>query len=152
MNRRRIALALLIALACPILALLVMSVMSQPPKNLGVRNGSLAPCPGTPNCVSSTAERESQRVAPLHYEGNRAAAMQRLAEVIGSFPRTRIVEQTDNYLRAEFTSLIFRFVDDVEFLAGDDGRIDVRSASRVGHSDLGVNRRRVEAIRARYER
>ncbi len=74
--------------------------------------------------------------------------MSRLKKVILSKPRTSIIEEKPNYLRAEFTSRIFRFVDDVEFLFDDSLKyIHVRSASRIGRSDLGVNRKRIEEIR-----
>ena len=71
-----------------------------------------------------------------------------LLEILASEPRVRVVEQQERYLRAEFTSLVFRFVDDVEFLIGER-QIDVRSASRIGHSDFGVNRKRIEHLRRR---
>ena len=151
MNWQRIGILLAVVILFPILALAVLSALSRRPENLGARDGALAPCPDRPNCVSSTATTESQRVDPLNFDGDAAAAMQRLADIVGAFPRVRIVAQTKTYLHAEFTSATFRFIDDVEFLAHPaEGRIDVRSASRVGHSDLGVNRRRVEAIRDRY--
>ncbi len=152
MNRKRILVGLTVAVAvAPFVSLAVLSFMSRAPNNLGIRDGRLAACPASPNCVSSTADNDRQRIAPLSFEGTAADAIAQLAEVMASFPRARVVEQTETYLRAEFTSAVFRFVDDVEFLAHEtDGRIDVRSASRVGYSDFGVNRRRVESIRVRF--
>ena len=121
------------------------------PANLGVRQGRLAPCPASPNCVSSLADDDVHRVAPLPLSGAAAMAIDRLAGIVRSLPRTSVVAATESYLHAEFRSAVFRFVDDVEFLADESaGVIHVRSASRVGTSDLGVNRRRIEALRARW--
>ena len=79
---------------------------------------------------------------------NRVEAKQRLREIVGSLPRTRLVEEDEVYLHYEFTSLVLRFVDDVEFLFDDETKtIHFRSASRTGYSDFGVNRRRMEEIR-----
>ena len=114
---------------------------------------ALAACPDTPNCVSSQATDGAHAVAPLRYRANAADAMQRLRAIVGGLPRTRVVSATDYYLHVEFTSAILRFVDDVEFRVDASQRlIHVRSASRVGHYDFGVNRRRVEAIRQAFNR
>ncbi len=132
-------------------ALFLVGCQGARPADLGARNGRLAPCPDTPNCVSSQAADDGHRVAPLPYTGSREEAIARLAAAVRSFPRAGIVTGTDGYLRAEFTSVLFRFVDDVEFLADDDAKvIHIRSASRIGRSDLGVNRKRVEAVRAKW--
>ncbi len=80
--------------------------------------------------------------------GSPAETRARLLAILTQAPRVRVVQQEDNYLRAEFTSRLLRFVDDVEFLLGERG-IEVRSASRLGHSDFGVNRERVEQLRQR---
>ena len=143
-----IALAALLVLAAGAVALALLSLLSKPPANLGASGGRLAPCPGSPNCVSSQAEDEAHRVDPVAFEGEPEEAWARLRAVLEVWPRTRVVTATPTYLHAECTSLVFRFVDDVEFLLDHDARvIHVRSASRAGHSDLGANRRRVEAIR-----
>ena len=121
------------------------------PASLGARQGRLAPCPSSPNCVSSQAGDEVHRVAPIPFTGTAGAAIGRLTQIVRSLPRSSVITSTEDYLRAEFRSAVFRFVDDVEFLVDEpSGVIHVRSASRVGSSDLGVNRRRVEAIRARW--
>lgn len=121
------------------------------PAGLGAREGRLAPCPSTPNCVSSQAGNDVHQIAPLPFSGPAATAIGRIAEIVRTLPRTSVITATGNYLHAEFRSAIFRFVDDVEFLADESaGVIQVRSASRVGSGDLGVNRKRVEAIRARW--
>jgi uncharacterized protein (DUF1499 family) len=119
---------------------------------IGVAGGRLAPCPDSPNCVSSQSEDKGHAVAPLRYEGAAEAAMQGLVGVIRGMRGARIEMSQERYIHAEFTSFLFRFVDDVEFLLDDGSKtIHVRSASRVGYSDLGVNRRRVEAIRSRFD-
>jgi uncharacterized protein (DUF1499 family) len=118
------------------------------PTTLGVRDGRLAPCPASPNCVSSQDPDDAHHVDALTFTGAAATAMGRLAGILRSLPRASVVATTETYLHAEFRSAIFRFVDDVEFLADEDaGVIHIRSASRVGRSDLGVNRKRVETIR-----
>jgi uncharacterized protein (DUF1499 family) len=123
-------------------------LMARRPPNLGINGGRLAPCPDKPNCVCTQACDERHRIEPLTYAGTAEEAMARLRAVLTTRPRVRIVTQTDTYLHAECTSLIFRFVDDVEFLIDHAAKvIHFRSASRVGHSDLGVNRRRMEEIR-----
>jgi uncharacterized protein (DUF1499 family) len=123
------------------------------PKNLGATDGRLANCPDSPNCVCSQETRPSHGIAALAYEGEGSAAFSRLADVLKSWPRTKIITQTDNYMHVEFTTRIMRFVDDVEFLLAEDEKvIHVRSASRVGYSDLGTNRKRVEAVRASFAR
>lgn len=110
---------------------------------------SLAPCPSRPNCVSSLAADAGHRVEPFALRVPMERAWPQLRDAVASLPRTRIVESGDGYLRAEATSRLFRFVDDLEVLrVPGSARIDVRSASRVGYSDVGVNRARVESLRA----
>ena len=114
--------------------------------------GALAACPDTPNCVSSRATDSAHAIAPLRYTTIPTDAMRRLRQVIGDMPRTRVVTATDDYLHVEFTSAVLRFVDDVEFqLDATAPHIHVRSASRVGRYDFGVNRKRVETIRLAFE-
>ena len=91
-----------------------------------------------------------QRVAPLRYAGDPAPARARLREVLNGMAQVRIVQSTEDYLHAEFRSAVFGFVDDVEFYFNPPGMIQVRSASRTGYDDFGVNRERVETIRALF--
>jgi len=124
------------------------------PDNLGVKQGKLAQCPSTPNCVSSQRENPEHYIAPLVYQqSNVSETMTKLKEAISNQPRTQIIAQSDNYLYAQFTSRWFGFVDDVEFYFNPDqpGVIEVRSASRLGESDLGVNRQRIEMLREYLE-
>jgi uncharacterized protein (DUF1499 family) len=109
---------------------------------------TLSPCPKTPNCVSSLEKGDEHYIEPIHFSGAAVAAQANLLAIIESLKRARVVEVEVGYIHAEFTSAILRFVDDVEFYFDERQKvIQVRSASRVGYSDLGVNRRRVDTIR-----
>jgi uncharacterized protein (DUF1499 family) len=109
----------------------------------------LDPCPSSPNCVSTQGQDEGHSMAPFRYRKSRAEAKEALKEVIRSLPRTTLVEEDESYLHYEFTSLLLRFVDDVEFVFDDETKtIHFRSASRTGYGDLGVNRARMEQVRA----
>ncbi len=122
------------------------------PSMLGVKEGKFAPCPGSPNCVSTQAQDDKHRIDPIRYTGTMEQAKQRLIQVISSMRRAKVITDTGDYIHAEFTSRLFRFVDDVEFSFDDTNKlINFRSASRKGYSDLGVNRKRMEEIRKRYE-
>jgi uncharacterized protein (DUF1499 family) len=124
--------------------------------NLGVNNSKLTPCPKTPNCVSSQAHDEEHYIEPIRFEGTQQEAHDRLLQIIESEKRTQILTDQENYIRVEFTSALFRFVDDVEFYFPEEQVdvkvIHVRSASRVGYSDLGANRKRIERIRSKFQR
>ena len=112
----------------------------------------LAPCPASPNCVSTKAQDEGHAIAPFRYQKTRAEAKEALKAITRTLPRTKLVEEDESYLHYEFTSLLLRFVDDVEFLFDDEAKIiHFRSASRTGYGDLGVNRRRMEEMRALVE-
>ncbi|MRR38128.1 DUF1499 domain-containing protein [bacterium] len=121
------------------------------PGHLGVKDGMLSACPGSPNCVSTQAVDAKHRIEPLQYQGSKDDAVKKLTGVISSMKRSRIVTSSDSYIHTEFTSALFRFVDDVEFFFDDKEKIiHFRSASRLGYSDLGVNRKRMEEIRRRF--
>ena len=112
----------------------------------------LSPCPSSPNCVSSLATDRKHAIEPLRYTGSRAKARQRLMKILGKLKRTRVIVADSEYIRVEFRSVMFNFVDDVEFLFGDDKNvIHVKSASRVGYYDFGANRKRVEQIRSIFD-
>jgi uncharacterized protein (DUF1499 family) len=122
------------------------------PDTLGVTDGRLTPCKPSPNCVSSQAERSDavHYIAPIVAGANPDETFARLKHLILATANARIVTETPDYLYAEYSSRVFGFVDDVEFrLDARAGVIDVRSASRLGYSDLGVNRDRIEGMRAR---
>ncbi len=116
----------------------------------GLRDGRLADCPRSPNCVCSEASDPGHRIAPLALAVSPEEAWRDLVEVLEGWPGARIVRRDAAYLHAECRTRLLRFVDDVEFqLLPEAGLVAVRSASRLGWSDLGANRARVEAIRAR---
>lgn len=111
----------------------------------------ITPCPNSPNCVSSMDQFPDHKVEPLRYKTSADEAIAKLRKIVEAMPRANIVQSSPHYLRVEVKSAIFRFVDDLELLAGEGpGVIHIRSASRVGYWDLGVNRRRVERIRAEF--
>ena len=114
-------------------------------------NDRLSPCPESPNCVSSLSEDKSHYVEPLTYKATLEEAREKLISVMNAMKRSEIVTAKMNYIHATFKSALFDFVDDVEFSFDDQRKvIDVRSASRTGYSDLGVNRKRVEEIRKKF--
>ena len=115
------------------------------PNNLGVKDGKLASCPGSPNCVNSQSQNPQSKIDPLP-----PVAIADLRQVIENMEGSAVIETTSNYLYAEFKSQLMGYVDDVEFYFNPQENVThVRSASRLGKSDLGVNRQRVEAIRSK---
>jgi uncharacterized protein (DUF1499 family) len=138
----------LILLAC---ALMLLHCTGTKNMKLGVSNGKLLPCPASSNCVCSQSAVEDHYIEPLTYDGTANEAKRKLVAVIHSMERAKIAKETDDYIHAEFTSALLRFVDDVEFYFPADERvIQVRSASRVGYYDFGVNRKRLEKIRSEF--
>ncbi|NEQ29597.1 MAG: DUF1499 domain-containing protein [Leptolyngbya sp. SIO4C5] len=132
------------------------SFSGERPSSLGVKEGQLAACPDSPNCVNSQATDSEHSIAPLRYDSASSTpseAIARLKSIIQAMDRTKIVKESSDYLYAEFTSQLMGFVDDVEFFApAGESVVHVRSASRLGKSDLGVNRKRIEAIRQQFTR
>jgi uncharacterized protein (DUF1499 family) len=123
---------------------------STKPNSLGMATGQLLACPNTPNCVNSQSLDAEHGIAPLAFNSSPEDAFKALKTVVKSFKQSKVEQETDNYLYAEFTIPVVGFVDDVEFLLDKDAKvIHVRSASRLGESDLGVNRKRIETIRAK---
>lgn len=140
--------------AAVILAVVMLAscaIMEREPR-IGIKSGRLTACPSSPNCVCSDAEDPAHRIDPFVLAAKPETAWAALREEIAARPRTRIVKAADDYLHVEEKSRFFGFVDDIEFhLRPADQIIAVRSASRVGYSDLGVNRKRVESIRKRLQ-
>jgi uncharacterized protein (DUF1499 family) len=130
-------------------------LQGKAPADLGVNGGRLKRPSGTPNSVSSQADlfaehpmRDYARIAPLPASGGAQASIARVRAVIERWPGASVVEQRDDYLYARFETKWLRFVDDAEFWYDPAAQaIQVRSASRLGRKDFGVNRARVEAIR-----
>ena len=130
-----------------VLVMLFSSCAGQPPANLGIEKERLAECPDKKNCVSSQSVNKDFFIEPFVYKSSREAAFKKLKKSIESFERFKRVEESETYLRYECTSAVMGFVDDLEFHFPEDKIIHVRSASRVGYSDFGVNRKRVEDLR-----
>ena len=110
-------------------------------------------CTDAPNCVSSEASSSTHYIKPFSFQDAPDTAIQRLKLALTAENRVTIIDEQPTYILAEVRSLIFRFVDDVEFtLLPEQGLIHLRSVSRVGYSDFGVNRRRIERIRVLFQK
>jgi uncharacterized protein (DUF1499 family) len=122
------------------------------PPNLGVKDNRLSPCHSSPNCVSSQSDDEKHKMDPIRFTCTSGEAMDRLKKIVQMMERTALVREAPDYLHVEFRTLL-GFIDDVEFyFDGSQKVIHLRSASRVGYWDLGVNRRRIESIRTEFGR
>ena len=120
------------------------------PGNLGVVNGALAACPSSPNCVSSQATEERHRIEPFITGDDPEETFRQLVGIVERRPDATVIDTIYGYLRVELRTTLF--TDDAEFLLDrDNRRIQLRSASRLGYSDLGVNRRRIEEIREQLQ-
>jgi uncharacterized protein (DUF1499 family) len=153
MRIRMLVLAVIAAVVISWLAIRQLNTYARPSHTLGVtKEHKLAECPDKPNCVSSTSPRPGQNMPPLALVGSASQAMNELEAIIRAMPRSRIVTADGRYLHAEFRSRLFGFVDDVEFLIDEaNAVIHFRAASRVGYSDLGVNRRRMTELCQQFE-
>ncbi|MCA9231619.1 MAG: DUF1499 domain-containing protein [Planctomycetales bacterium] len=149
---KRILCVLFLLLGVFLLAVRWGNSRSQPAHSPGLTDDGLADCPDTPNCVSSQRSDPEHFITPIPFTQSAEEAQRRLEDIIGALPRNRIVTRRPGYLHAEFRSFLLGFVDDAEFVIDDSEQlILMRSASRVGRSDLGVNRRRMEEIRTKFE-
>lgn len=129
---------------------LALSALSRQQEAPGLVNARLAPCPETPNCVCSEYPEQQAYVAPLPVEGDAAAAWEHARAAIRQ-SGGKIVREEKDYIAATYTSLVFRFVDDLELrLDRPAGLIHIRSASRIGRSDLGANSKRVARLREQF--
>ena len=121
--------------------------MAKSKKPIGIVDGKLHPCPKSPNCVSTQAIDENQKMEPIIYSGSLIDAKANIVSIINSLKRSKIITNEENYIHIEFRTATFRFVDDVEFLFDDKEKvIHFRSRARMGYSDMGVNRKRMEKI------
>ncbi len=137
----------------PTLTFIVLSLVSLIANAEDTPKKKLPPCQNTPNCVSTQAVDKPHYTEPFRISGNPHKAWQALRNAIISHDRILLTHETDNSLHAEATSLVLHFVDDIDaVLDADAGLIHIRSASRMGHSDFGVNRKRIEAIRAQLRK
>ena len=121
------------------------------PENIGVTDGHLATCPETPICVVSQGADEDHAISPIINSVDRDTARASILDILSVVPRTDVVSQTDDYILARSESRLMGFVDDTEFYFPEDEQVvQVRAAARMGESDLGVNRRRIEQIRLAF--
>ena len=128
-----------------------MNIITKKSKKEGLINGKFYPCPETPNCVSTQSIDEQHKIKPITYDSSLEKAKEKIVKIINSIKRTEIITHTNDYIHSEFKSKLFKFVDDVEFYFDDNEKIiHFKSASRVGRSDLGVNRKRMENIRKKF--
>jgi uncharacterized protein (DUF1499 family) len=136
-------------IALPLILLKVLSLTGKKPERSGAP-AILADCPDSPNCVCSEESRPDHSIAPIIFQGEKTAAWSELQSVLKKLGGTE-VRSGDQYLWYEFRTPLIGFVDDVECRLNPEGqRIEIRSASRVGRSDLGANRKRIEAIRRAF--
>jgi len=125
--------------------------MTKSKKPIGIVDGKFHPCPDTPNCVSTQAADNKHKIDPIQYSGSLSEAKEKIIKIINSLKRSKIITNKENYIHAEFRTATFRFVDDVEFLFDDSEKIiQFRSRARLGISDMGVNRKRMEIIRKKF--
>ncbi|GGF16544.1 hypothetical protein GCM10010954_13940 [Halobacillus andaensis] len=118
---------------------------------LGVKDGCLAPCPKSPNCVSTQTDQKDKRMEPLPFIINTKKTKDVVKSITQEMKRVEMQDEAENYLHLTFTSKVLRFKDDVEFYLDEESKfLHFRSASRMGYSDLGVNRKRMEEFSKRY--
>ena len=147
---------MIMGLVGTLLFLLIVSVLTRTfppskPETVGLRDNSLQNCGSKPNCVCSLQNDSAHGIAPFQIRENVNSSMEKLSKIIRSMNGARIIFSREDYLYAEFKTSFFGFIDDVEFHVNKSAnRIEVRSASRLGYSDLGLNRSRVESIRVKY--
>jgi uncharacterized protein (DUF1499 family) len=160
LKKALIAIALLMAGAAAVLALHLATATGDTvfswkrPDNIGLKDGRLAPPKRSPNSVSSQADPADAEhyIAPIPFKGDAAAAMAAVRKAVEGMEGSTVIRQEGGYLYAEYRTKVMRFVDDVEFqFDAAAGLIHVRSTSRLGRRDFGVNRARVEALRARIK-
>jgi uncharacterized protein (DUF1499 family) len=114
---------------------------------------TLPPCLDSPNCVSSQAQDAKHYIAPFNIIGEPYKAWEALKKAIIDKKRMVITHETHDSLHAEATSLVFRFIDDINIILDVDAQlIHIRSASRTGHSDFGINRKRIEELRLKLQK
>ena len=124
-----------------------MIILAKTKKPIGITEGKFHPCPDSPNCVSTQSPNEKHKIVPIKYNTSLQEAKNKILKIIDSLKRTKIITDTENYIHIEFRTALFKFVDDVEFFFNDSEKlIHFRSAARLGYSDMGVNRKRMENI------
>ncbi|SHJ52048.1 Uncharacterized conserved protein, DUF1499 family [Malonomonas rubra DSM 5091] len=132
-----------------ILSCLFLAACVGKPTDIGVHSGKLADCPSSPNCVSSDAQDANHHTKPFQLNSSPEEAWEQIRLEVENLPGSKIVTAERNYLHAECRSKVFKFVDDLELhLRPEKKIVAVRSAARLGYSDFGVNRKRIEQLRS----
>lgn len=135
-----------------IIAIAMMAKNGKKPKNLGLIGGRFKPLSSKPNGVSSQAEDKAKKVAPLTFFETISDTKEKIKKACEAYGGQTLCEETENYLHFVFTTETMKFKDDVEFYIDEKNhQVHYRSASRVGYSDMGVNKKRYEAIQKNYE-
>jgi len=143
--------SIFIALISSIIIILTSGCGRTMPEGLGLNNNKLIECPDSPNCVSTQSQKEQAKMTPIKYAVNDETAYKLLLQVIEGNKLANIITKTNNYIHAAYHTKSKVFIDDVEFFIDADAKlIHFRSASRVGHSDLGANRKRMEKIKNEF--
>ena len=142
----------LILIAVFVVAGYALSLFARRPETLGVSDGQLSPAPDSPNCVSTQTESTSHQMSPISIpDGRESDALAEAANILEEMGG-QIVTRESDYIHLEFTSLVFRYVDDVEVFIPVGGPVHFRSASRSGHSDMGVNRKRMTKFTRQFQK
>ena len=125
--------------------------MAKSKKLVGIVDGKFYPCPNSPNCVSTQATEDKHKMDPIQYSGSLNEAKEKIIKIVNSLKRSKIITNKENYIHVEFRTATFKFVDDVEFLFDEKEKIiHFRSRARLGYSDMGVNRKRMNNIKNMY--
>ena len=141
------------ALLLPVILLAAASLLSSKPRSEPVTAGRLPACPSSPNCVSTQADDATHAMQPLPFAGTPEQALQAVQAALESLPGVRVTQVEGHVVQAEATSRLFRFVDDIDCVVDAEQRlVHFRSASRVGHSDFGANRARMQRFRDVFAR
>ena len=140
------------ALVWPLLTAVMLTGCGAGTADLRKDHGPLQPCDGGPHCVSSQSKNSDRYVPPIQYSGSRRDAQARMLRIVQDMDGAKVVDVQPDYIHATFTSAVFHFVDDVEMIFPSDSKqIQIRSSSRIGYYDFGVNRHRVERIRLAFQ-
>jgi uncharacterized protein (DUF1499 family) len=134
---------------------IIVPLISKTPENLGIKDGRLAPCKKTPNCVSTQADPLDKQhfIPPIRYETTKTEARQKIIKALQNIGgKTKIITQKPDYIHAENRSPTMGYIDDIEiYFEEHSKKIHIRSASRLGYSDFGMNRKRIQQIQSHFQ-
>ncbi len=132
-----------------LMTIFLISCSGERPKDIGIFDGKFSPCPKSPNCISSDATDSKHKTSPFKLNSIHADSWKAIYKAVDDLPNTKIVTFNDKYLHAECSSAFFGFVDDLQLhLRNNKKSVAVKSAARLGHSDFGVNQKRVDQLRS----